>query len=114
MPTATAKVNGVTVAETDSWETVEGNIYFPPSSVEKSYLTPSNTHTHCGWKGTASYYNINVDGKEIRDAAWFYSEPMEKAKHIENYVAFCGCTLLVAESTKLHYGRNIGLFHYSM
>ncbi|MCJ1363114.1 hypothetical protein MMC16_002220 [Acarospora aff. strigata] len=88
MPHASAKVNGKTVAESDTWETVEGNIYFPPSAVEQSILTKSPTTTYCGWKGTASYYNINVDGNEMKDAAWYYPEPMEKAKNIRDYVAF--------------------------
>lgn len=58
-------------------------------SVKKEYFTPSNTHTHCGWKGDASYYNANINGKEIADLAWYYPDPMEKAKHITDYVAFC-------------------------
>jgi len=58
--------------------------------VKKDLLTgPTSTHTHCPWKGDASYYNISVDGTEIKDGAWYYPEPFEKAKHIKDYVAFC-------------------------
>jgi len=88
MPTATAVFNGKTIAKSDSWETVEGNIYFPPSSLDKSVLSVTDTHTGCPWKGTASYYSITVDGKEVKDAAWFYPEPKEKAMNIKDYVAF--------------------------
>ncbi|MCJ1481166.1 hypothetical protein MMC06_001322 [Schaereria dolodes] len=89
MSRATATVNGTRIADTDEWETVEGNIYFPPSSVNKSLLSESSTTTVCPWKGTASYYDINVDGKELKDAAWYYPQPKdEKAKKIRDFVAF--------------------------
>jgi uncharacterized protein (DUF427 family) len=89
MPTATAKIGGNVVASTDTYETVEGNIYFPPASVKKADFSDSKTHTHCPWKGDASYYNITVDGNEVKDAAWYYPDPFEKATHIKDYVAFC-------------------------
>jgi uncharacterized protein (DUF427 family) len=60
--------NGTVIAETDRHELVEGNVYFPPDTVKAEYLKPSSTHTVCGWKGTASYYTVVVDGKENRDA----------------------------------------------
>jgi len=88
MPKATASISGTTIASSDTYEVVEGNIYFPPDSVEKSYFKETKTHTHCPWKGDASYYTIEVDGKELKDAAWFYPEPLEKAKGIKDYVAF--------------------------
>ena len=64
------------------------NIRFP-RSIKKDYFTTTNTHTTCPWKGVASYYTIDVDGKQTKDAAWYYPEPYEKAKHIKDYVAFC-------------------------
>jgi uncharacterized protein (DUF427 family) len=93
MPTATAKVNGTTIATAPKYETVEGNVYFPQSSIDQSVakLSPSNTHTTCPWKGKADYYNITVDGKEIKDAAWYYPSPKDKAAHIKDHVAFCEC-----------------------
>jgi uncharacterized protein (DUF427 family) len=74
----------------DSAETivVENNHYFPESSIKKDLLTASDTHTICPWKGTASYYNINVDGKINKDAAWYYPEPSQAADNIKRYVAF--------------------------
>jgi uncharacterized protein (DUF427 family) len=91
MPHAIAKVNGITIAESDTYETVEGNIYFPPDSLKEKdkYFKTTNTSTHCPWKGDASYYTIDVDGKELKDAAWYYPAPFDKAKNIKDYVAFC-------------------------
>ena len=89
MPTATAKIGDTVVASTDTYETVEGNIYFPPASVDKAAFSDSNTHTHCPWKGDASYYNITIDGNTVKDAAWFYPSAFDKAKHFQDYVAFC-------------------------
>ncbi|OBT43730.1 hypothetical protein VE00_05597 [Pseudogymnoascus sp. WSF 3629] len=85
---AIATVNGQVIAETDNYEAVEGNIYFPPASVDQKVFTKSDTHTHCPWKGDASYYNITTGKTELKDAAWYYPETFEKANHIKNYVAF--------------------------
>ncbi|EIM85858.1 DUF427-domain-containing protein [Stereum hirsutum FP-91666 SS1] len=84
-----AVVNGVVLAESSNTVIVEGNHYFPPEDVRKDeYFSESNTSTVCPWKGTASYYNANVDGKEINDIAWYYPNTKEKAMNIKNYVAF--------------------------
>lgn len=80
--------NGATLAASDRCEVVEGNQYFPPDSLDRQYFRPSSTQTTCPWKGTASYYTIVVDGKENRDAAWYYPQAKEKAKNIEGYIAF--------------------------
>lgn len=89
MPTATAKINGKVIASSDTYETVEGNIYFPASSLDQSILSSSNTTSSCPWKGIASYYNLNVDGNTLKDAAWYYPSPKDKASHIKDHVAFC-------------------------
>lgn len=92
MPTATATINGAVIASSNNYQTVEGNIYFPPDSfVDRSILSSSNSHTTCPWKGKASYYNINVDGGKttLKDAAWYYPAPKDKASHIKDHVAFC-------------------------
>jgi uncharacterized protein (DUF427 family) len=86
---ATATVNGTVIAETDNYEIVENNVYFPKDSIKNEYFKETETHTHCPWKGDASYYTITVDGKELADAAWFYPQPFDKAKHIKDSVAFC-------------------------
>ena len=80
--------NGAILAESDRTEVVEGNQYFPPDSINREYLQESSTHSTCSWKGTASYYTIVVEGKENKDAAWYYPEAKERAKQIEGYVAF--------------------------
>lgn len=80
--------NNTTIAESNDTVVVEGNHYFPPDSIKSEYFTPTKTHTVCGWKGTASYYDITVDGETNGDAAWYYPETKPDAKEIENYVAF--------------------------
>jgi len=80
--------HGAVLAESDETIVVEGNHYFPESSINKEYFRESETHTVCGWKGTASYYDVAVGGATNKDAAWFYPTPKDAAKEIENYVAF--------------------------
>ena len=80
--------NGAVLAESDRTEIVEGNHYFPPSAIRREYFRGSDTHTVCGWKGTASYYDIEVDGKRNDGAAWFYPDPKPAAANIAGYVAF--------------------------
>ena len=80
--------NGQVVAESDDIVKVEGNAYFPIEAVNKALLRDSNTHSNCPWKGTASYYSLAVDGKENRDAAWFYPDPKSAADEIKGRVAF--------------------------
>ena len=80
--------NGQTVAESDDIVKVEGNAYFPLASVNPAYLRESATKSMCPWKGTASYYTLSVDGKDNKDAAWFYPEPKQAAAEIAGRVAF--------------------------
>jgi uncharacterized protein (DUF427 family) len=80
--------NGAVLAESDRCEVVEGNQYFPADSLNMEYFKPSNTHTTCGWKGVASYYNIEVNGETNKDAAWYYPEPKDAAKQIKGHIAF--------------------------
>ena len=82
--------NGQVIAEvpTEKCEVVEGNLYFPVDAIKQEYYKPSNTHTSCPWKGTASYYNVEVNGQTNKDAAWFYPTPKDAAKNITGYVAF--------------------------
>ena len=80
--------NGQVIAESDRCEVVEGNSYFPPDAVKREFLRPSATHTTCGWKGIASYYDLDVGGQLNRDAAWYYPDPKPAAKNIAGYIAF--------------------------
>lgn len=85
---ACATWNNAVLAQSDQTVIVEGNHYFPPDSLRKEYFKPSSTHTVCSWKGTASYYDIEVNGQRNKDAAWYYPSPLDAAKQIAGYVAF--------------------------
>ena len=76
------------IAQSDETVVIEGNHYFPPVSVDRAVLRPSDTKTTCAWKGEASYWGIEVDGDLNADAAWFYPDPKPEAEHIKDHVAF--------------------------
>jgi uncharacterized protein (DUF427 family) len=80
--------NKQVIAESDSIVNVEGNSYFPMESVNKEFVKNSETQTVCHWKGTASYYTLEVDGETNEDAAWYYPEPRPLADGIKGRVAF--------------------------
>jgi len=80
--------NDAILAESDQTIEVEGNQYFPPDTINKDYFQESDTHTVCGWKGEASYYNILVKGQLNKDAAWYYPSTKPAADEIRGYVAF--------------------------
>ena len=85
---AKAVWQGAVVAESDKTIEVEGNQYFPPEAIRKQYFKPSAQHTVCPWKGTASYYDVEVNGKRNAGAAWYYPEPKPAASQIKDHVAF--------------------------
>lgn len=87
---AKAMLNGITLAESNHTERVEGNHYFPPDTVNWGYFKESSTHTTCSWKGVASYYTIEVEGEVVKDAAWYYPAPKDAARNIKDHVAFWG------------------------
>jgi uncharacterized protein (DUF427 family) len=78
----------VVVADSPNTEVVEGNHYFPPESIRADHFRPSDTHTHCGWKGTASYYDLAVGDYVNPNAAWYYPDPLPAAANIKGYIAF--------------------------
>ena len=80
--------NGTVIAESDETVVIEGNHYFPADAVRPELLRPSTTTTVCPWKGRASYHTITVDGKENRDAAWYYPNPTSAASAVAGRVAF--------------------------
>ncbi len=80
--------NDVVIAESDRTVVIEGNHYFPPEAVKKDLLVPSETTSVCPWKGTASYYSLEVGGQRNEDAAWFYPDPKDAAVQIKDHVAF--------------------------
>ena len=83
-----ASWNGTVIAESASFESVEGNVYFPPGAVKRSQLRDSSTTTVCPWKGTAHYYDVVVGDQVNRDAAWYYPDPKPAAANIKDHVAF--------------------------
>lgn len=85
---ARATWNGTVIAESDDTVVVEGNHYFPRDSVRADFLRDSDTHTVCPWKGTASYFTLEVDGTTNPDAVWYYPEPKDAAMEITDRVAF--------------------------
>ena len=80
--------NGQVLAESDATVVVEGNHYFPKQAINREFFQESATHTTCPWKGVASYYTVQVEGKTNPDAAWFYPEPKDAAQQIKDHVAF--------------------------
>ncbi len=76
------------IAESDDTVVVENNHYFPMDSVKAELLRPSERHSVCPWKGTASYYSLEVDGQVNRDAAWYYPQPKPAAEEVTDRVAF--------------------------
>jgi uncharacterized protein (DUF427 family) len=86
MPKAVWK--GAVIAESNATVAVEGNQYFPPDSLHREFLKPSQTTSQCPWKGKASYYDIEVGGERNADAAWYYPEPSAAARQIKDHVAF--------------------------
>lgn len=80
--------NNQIIAESEKTLQVEGNHYFPEETIKKEFFKASDTHTTCPWKGVASYYNIEVDGKVNKDAAWYYPNTKDAAREIKNHVAF--------------------------
>ena len=85
---ARATWNGAVIAESDETVVVEGNHYFPRASINEEFFSESDTHTRCHWKGTASYFDVTVDGATNSDAAWYYPTPSDAASEIKDHVAF--------------------------
>ncbi len=80
--------NGQVIAESETFEIVENNVYFPEASIRREFFRPSSTSSTCPWKGLAKYYTLLVSGEENQDAAWYYPDPKPAARKIKNHVAF--------------------------
>ncbi|MDB5367079.1 MAG: hypothetical protein JWM77_3006 [Rhodospirillales bacterium] len=85
---ARAKWKSQILAESDKVEILEGNLYFPADTLRQEFFRDSKTTTVCPWKGTASYYDVIVDGEVNKDAAWVYREPKRAAANIAGHIAF--------------------------
>ncbi len=87
--------NGTVIAEADRENLIyiEGNWYFPPSSVQQEYIRKSDTPYTCPWKGQCQYFDVGHGGNWAKDNAWSYPTPKPSAidivkKNFSNYVAF--------------------------
>ncbi len=85
---ASASWNGVVIAESDDFEVVENNVYFPREAIKDEFFEESGHHTTCGWKGVASYFHVVVNGERNANAAWYYPTPKSAAANITGHVAF--------------------------
>lgn len=85
---AKAVWNGAVIAQSETFELVEGNIYFPKSALNMAHFKENTHTTTCSWKGTANYFDVVVDDKTNTNAAWYYANPKDAAKNIAGYVAF--------------------------
>jgi len=83
-----ASWNGQTIAESNDIVLVEGNAYFPESSLRRDMLVTSEHTSVCSWKGTARYYSLRVDGQSNANAVWYYPDPRPAAARIKGRVAF--------------------------
>lgn len=83
-----ARWNGELIAESQDTIVVEGNHYFPPTSVRADVLRDSDTTSTCPWKGLALYHSLAVGGEINRDAAWYYPNPKPAAAEIRDHIAF--------------------------
>lgn len=93
---AKAIFNNAVIAESNNTVMVEGNHYFPRDSVNMAYFKPNSKQSGCPWKGTANYYDVEVDGKVGSAAAWYYADPKEAASNIKDHVAFWGAVRVEA------------------
>lgn len=85
---ATATWNGTVIAESDATVMIEGNHYFPADSIKEEFFVENDQSTVCSWKGTASYFDLVVDGETNSSAAWTYKTPLDSAQSIQGHVAF--------------------------
>ncbi len=92
---ARALFNNVLIAESDDTVVVEGNHYFPRSSIVEEYFSPTDHQTVCGWKGTASYLSVSAGDRTAENAAWYYPDPMAGAEQVTDRVAFYGAKVTV-------------------
>jgi uncharacterized protein (DUF427 family) len=83
-----ARWNDRLLASSDDIVMVEGNAYFPESSLDRSLVRPSSHRSICGWKGEAHYLDVVVDGQVNANAIWYYPEPKDAAAGIRGRVAF--------------------------
>src|SRR5262249_33142255 len=99
-----AIIDGAVVADAQASDliSIEGNYYFPPSSISAGVLSDSPTPYTCPWKGVAQYHHLPVRGSTHHDAAWSYPDPYAASfervgKDYSGYVAFDKKQITIAE-----------------
>lgn len=80
--------NSTVIAQSDDTVVVEGNHYFPPSSLKREFFSDSDMVSACPWKGQATYWDVVVGGERAEHAAWTYADPKPRAENIRDHVAF--------------------------
>ena len=80
--------NGRVIAESNQIQEFEGDVYFPEASIKREYFRPSSTTSIHPRKGQARFMNLEIDGQDNQDAAWYYPDPHPAARKIKGYVAF--------------------------
>ncbi|KAI4275604.1 MAG: hypothetical protein LQ337_003116 [Flavoplaca oasis] len=89
----TIKVQDVVVADSSMnmflFETMlRPRYYMPQTAVDWQYVKPSQKTTVCPYKGVAEYYDLVVNGNEIKDAVWWYRHPTRESALIEGMICF--------------------------
>jgi uncharacterized protein (DUF427 family) len=99
-----ATIDGAVIADASDSDviSIEGNYYFPPSSLTADAFRDSPTPYTCPWKGVAQYHDVSVGSSTYHDAAWSYPEPYPTSfdrvgKDYSGYVAFDKRQVTVAE-----------------
>jgi uncharacterized protein (DUF427 family) len=87
------KVDGVTVADSRQprilFETgLPPRYYLPLGDLRLDLLAPSGTQSHCPYKGTATYWHLDVNGKHFEDWVWIYRAPLPESQKIAGLAAF--------------------------
>ena len=80
--------NNEIIAEAEQTLEIEGNPYFPQDAVKLEYLSSTEYCEECSWKGLAKYFDLEVEGKELLNAVWYYPNPKEEAVQVSGYMAF--------------------------
>ncbi|MGP9811648.1 DUF427 domain-containing protein [Rhodopseudomonas sp. NSM] len=62
--------------------------YIPRADAEMRLLAATDRSTHCPYKGDASYFSIEADGRTLANAIWSYEAPFPAMAEIAGYLAF--------------------------
>jgi uncharacterized protein (DUF427 family) len=87
--------NGVVLAECADTVLVDGEHYFPESTLRREYTSFSNHRAMCSEKGQAHYLSLLVNGEFMPDAVWYYPQPRPGAEALAGRVAFSRAVQIV-------------------